>query len=143
MRIVTRRPWFYFLIRLCIGQPPRTTVYTYGRTIFSPSTPNLPDDLLAHERVHQRQQGWFPWLWWARYLVDRRFRFRQELAAYQAQMWTLRRTHRGQNLLPQLRHMASALAGPMYGHLCSINTARLAIDYTRTAYVDKALDRWG
>jgi hypothetical protein len=51
--------------------------------------PEYRDDagLIAHERVHQRQQrrGW--WIPWAlRYLLDRRFRLAQEVEAYSEQL---------------------------------------------------------
>src|SRR5258708_265992 len=123
MIVAFRKPPFLWLIRLFIGTPPKDAVYTYGRTIYSPSSTRLSADLIEHERTHRIQQGAAPWLWWARYLLDRRFRLRQETAAYRAQV----RWHRayGHAVLPR-HQMAQLLSGPLYGRLCSYDEARAA-----------------
>lgn len=111
MRIVRRRPWFYILIALLIGTPPSGTVFTYGSTIYSPDLSSLPWDLEVHEREHRDQQGRTPWLWWARYLVDARFRYEQEIAAYRAQLRVFPKAHRA----ARAAHLATILKSPMYG----------------------------
>lgn len=125
MILAYRRPPFFWLICLFVGTPPATAVFTYGSTVYVPSGHPMPDALIEHERVHREQQGRVPWLWWARYLLDRRFRLRQETAAYRAQLrWF--RSRRIPSAVA-LSHMASFLSGPLYGHLTSYDEAWRAI----------------
>src|SRR3984957_18128816 len=60
--------------------------FCWGETIFNPRGGKIPEAILAHERVHSRQQepeG--PTAWWGRYLTDPTFRLAQEVAAYAAE----------------------------------------------------------
>lgn len=66
----------------------KTTVYTYGDTIYAPGINfNLPLDLIEHESIHSLQQRAYgdPESWWDRYLKDSNFRLDQEVQAYKAQ----------------------------------------------------------
>lgn len=104
-----------------------TIVFTYGNTLYIPSG-NKPDKhLMEHEETHARQQlemGVDEW--WDRYLVDPGFRFMQELEAYRNQ-------YRSMNVLPldarlgYLNHIATDLAGPMYGDLMTVEEAKAEI----------------
>lgn len=125
MTVARRRPPFYWLIVALIGRPPASTVFTYGGTIYSPDSDFIPDDLAEHERTHRIQQGRAPWLWWARYLVDRGFRLRQEIAAYRAQVRWLR-AH-GVPAQYATSRMARSLSGPMYGRVIGYLAAKAAI----------------
>ena len=127
MILANRRPprLLYALICLFVGTPPATAVFTYGRDIYVPSGNAVTPDLIEHEHAHWQQQGRAPWLWWARYLLDRRFRLRQETAAYRAQVrWF--RSRRIPSAVA-LSHMAASLAGPLYGNLTSPDDAWRAI----------------
>ena len=62
-------------------------VFTYGDTIHV-ANGRLSPDLLVHELTHVEQQQNFPGgkeAWWELYLKDEKFRFNQEIKAYQAQ----------------------------------------------------------
>lgn len=92
-------------------------VFTYGHQLFIPSGIKPDVHLLKHEETHALQQTAMGIQeWWRKYLDDPNFRVLQELEAYRAQyrtMGSLPLKHR----IGYLDHMASDLAGPMYGNL--------------------------
>lgn len=102
-------------------------IFTYGDTVYVKGKPELPEQLKVHEGVHVQQQkavGVQPW--WDRYLVDRAFRFEQELVAHRAEYRRLR------SIDPNLgrRHLdfiAKRLSSPLYGGVCTFREARKAI----------------
>ena len=61
----------------------RDSVYMYGDTLFNPSGGEIPDDVIVHERVHEKQQeGQDPKIWWIKYLNNKDFRLRMEVEAF-------------------------------------------------------------
>jgi len=99
-------------------------IFCYGDTIYSPSTDNLSGALLAHEAVHQKQQGDNPHAWWQKFLADPKFRLEQELPAHQAEYrymmsHTINRTERRRVKKHGLKALARRLAHPMYGGIIS------------------------
>jgi hypothetical protein len=123
VRVIDRRPPNYEAIAAALGHPPPNAVYAYGDAVYSPSTTDLPPDLLAHEAVHLRQQvecgG--PDRWWERYLEEPAFRLEQEVEAYRVQLacFSDRASRR-----ECLQHVVRDLAGPMYGRLVTKQQAR-------------------
>lgn len=90
------------------------TFYTYGDTIYTLQK-EIPEDILEHEKVHQKQQGQAPDWWWKRFLIDPQFRKEQEAEAYGVQLrWVRERTSDkvGKECLFDL---ACALSSPLYG----------------------------
>lgn len=80
-------------LQIVVGHPPnfnlislafpitRGHLFCYGTTLFNPSGSKIPEDIYEHERIHsQRQKD--PELWWNQYLLDRDFRYEEELIAY-------------------------------------------------------------
>lgn len=105
-----------------IGRPPETAIYAWGDTIYIPSGQgNLPHHLIAHERVHFRQQEAIggPKVWWDRYLVDVQFRLDQEVEAYRAQLASVQGAVRSKLMPVVARHLSS----PMYGSIISFGEA--------------------
>ena len=100
-------------------------VFTYGDSLYVPSGEPVDKYLLRHEETHAKQQT-DPVEWWDRYLVDPGFRFTQELEAYREQ-------YRGMGDLPlatrisYLDHIATDLAGEMYGNLVTKDEAKAEI----------------
>lgn len=94
------------------------------------STPTgvISEDLFEHEKVHIKQQGKDPDAWWKKYLSDEKFRFEQELEAYQTQyefaknLFVQKKLSTGQ-LLDLLQHYARTLSGSMYGSPVSYEKA--------------------
>jgi len=72
---------------------------TFGKWIYMPKNIGITADLVAHEMVHVKQQkNWFVAIyWWMRYCVDAKFRYSQELPAYQAQYDMLKITYKDKN----------------------------------------------
>lgn len=99
-------------------------MFAYGDTIYHPEGTKLPQYLIDHEEVHEKQQGDDVEGWWARYLVDPKFRFEMELEAHRAEYRSMivgadRRIRRF-----ALKLVAKKLAAPLYGRLCTLAQAK-------------------
>lgn len=108
--------------------PAPNYIFTYGDTVFSPTTDVIPPDILAHESVHERQQTskWHfsPTRWWKKYLIDPQFRYEQELEAYQAQYQFVKAHVRDRNMVHKLLHeMGRALSSANYGNVVGFSEA--------------------
>lgn len=96
----------------------KEVLFAYGDTIFSPSGKKIPDFLIAHEEVHQRQQKAYggPEEWWRRYLRDTRFMLSQEVEAYHEQYKFYCAREKDPSLRGKmLLQCAAALSSPVYG----------------------------
>jgi hypothetical protein len=103
-------------------------IFAYGDTIYNPSGGYLPEWTIAHEKVHQTQQGLDPAAWWDRYLVDEEFRLDQELEAHRVEYLTYCKITKDRELRAKaLRAMAKRLSGPMYGKLMTYVQAQKRI----------------
>ena len=60
-------------------------IFAYGNRIYSPGADTLPLSLIAHEEVHQAQQGNDVESWWDRYLTDTAFRLQMEVEAHRVE----------------------------------------------------------
>lgn len=115
------------LIRLALPVPEHAT-FCYGKYLYNPSGKKVPEEIIYHESIHERQQGNDIDGWWARYLTDKDFRFNQELEAYREQYQLLKKAGmRGKILEYALDSMAEALSGEAYGSLLSFGSARCKI----------------
>lgn len=103
-------------------------IFAWGSTIYNPDGSKLSAALLAHERVHLRQQAGIPEAWWALYLKSARFRFEQELEAHivEYSVFCDTATNRAQRRA-YLVAISVRLASPMYGRLCTSSWARKMI----------------
>ncbi len=102
-------------------------VFTYGDVIFNPDGVHLDPWLKAHEGVHYTRQSTLEvkiMEWWDKYLTDAEFRFAEELPAHRAEYQAFRfRNRRGSLQHEFLSFLASRLASPMYGSLCTASEA--------------------
>ena len=99
-------------------------IFAFGDTIYNPHGAHVDPILIAHETVHQHQQGEDPKQWWDDYLEYPKFRFRQELQAYRVQYRFIKKTVKDRNTVAKLLHMiATDLSGEMYGGMCSHSEA--------------------
>lgn len=125
MKVLNEKPPIYDKALAAFDFNEKTTIFTYGDTIYNPAGINVSLDLHAHEQVHERQQAAMktilasgPKNWWKRYIKDAEFRFQQELEAYRAQYAFYKRNVKDRNKLNDyLVFMARELKGPMYGNL--------------------------
>jgi hypothetical protein len=102
-------------------------VFTYGEKLYIPSGEKPDKHLMSHEETHERQHAEMGAdAWWERYLVDPGFRFMQELEAYRNQYRSMATLNLEQRV-GYLNHIASDLAGPMYGNILTFEEAKAEI----------------
>lgn len=127
MKIVDDKPPNYAAIAL-VFPLPFGTIFTYGDTCYNPDRVYMSPAIVAHERVHVKQQGKDPEGWWLKYLTDPQFRYEQELEAHRVEWATATRYVKDRNKqLELVRPIAARLASSMYGNLVTSNEARKAI----------------
>jgi len=102
-------------------------IFAYGDTIYNPTGVPLPPSLLAHEEVHQRQQGDDPAGWWERYLIDAKWRFAQELEAHQVEYSVLCTNADRKRRRFYLAQLARRLSSPMYGNVATLEKCKRLI----------------
>lgn len=117
---IQNNPPFLFLLKLVFPKiDQKYTAITFGNRIYHRG--ELPADIVEHELVHCRQQGYsvlkaIPWC--LRYCFSRRFRLEMELEAYQKQYDFVK--HEARDMFKTVRALeqfAADLSGPMYGNL--------------------------
>jgi hypothetical protein len=104
------------------------TVFTYGDTIYDPHKLPLSVDVIEHERVHMKQQGDKPALWWGKYLREPAFRIDQEAQAYGRQYQVIcQKITNPQKLFEFRMLLAKTLSGPLYGDATGRSEAMILI----------------
>ena len=106
-----------------------SVIFTYNGVISS-STGKMTRDLMSHERTHIQQQKDIGNgdIWWKKYLEDDKFRYSQELEAYQNQYrWLLNNEPNKNERFRFLMHYAHSLSGAMYGNMVDFNEAMQSI----------------
>lgn len=99
----------------------------FGRSIYSAR--KIPDDYHVHEKVHLKQHCHsyiIATLWWILYIASKRFRFSQELEAYQKQYKWLCDTKNSIRHARLIR-FSKELSSPLYGNLCTEQEAMTKI----------------
>lgn len=98
-------------------------VFTYGHKLYVPGSQKIDHQLMRHEETHEQQQiKMGVEAWWERYLNDVGFRFMQELEAYRNQYKSMASLPLDRRL-GYLGHIATDLAGPIYGNMLSRDEA--------------------
>lgn len=92
--------------------------YCYGNVIYNPDNYPLPPYVIAHEEVHERQQGDDPEGWWDKYLEDKEFRLEQEKEAHRVGYQVFKdlikkKSAREQFLILKARDLSSRAYGNM------------------------------
>lgn len=89
----------------------------YGDTIYSKNP--IPDDLHAHEEVHLRRQAEVGIEeWWNRYLEDPKFRLKEEVMAYAAQI-AHAEAHSRRKYVRDLKRRIIRDMATLYGGMCT------------------------
>jgi hypothetical protein len=106
----------------------RRNIFCYGDIIYYPGGNKLPPELMAHEAVHQEQQGSDPALWWKKFLASPKFRLDQEIPAHQAEYRHMlanapSRQVRRYVKSKGLKQLAKRLSAPMYGGMITAGEA--------------------
>jgi hypothetical protein len=101
------------------------TVYAYGDILYNPTGLEIPQDLMVHEEVHQKQQNILGVeQWWAMYLENKQFRLNQEVEAYRAQYEFLKTVFNRHSLRGALQQLAQNLSSPLYGSIITKKEAQ-------------------
>lgn len=131
LKIVDARPPnFDEILRVLPSAMQPGVLFTYGTTLYAPGLPHIEPWLMAHEEVHSARHAAACDVeaWWRRYLVDKTFRFEEELPAHREEWRVIR------ELVPSraerrfhLKFVAQRLAGPLYGNIVTLDKARRLI----------------
>ncbi len=84
MKVKVGLPPNFDLIRMAV-HPPHDALFCHGDTIFTLYEGEIPEDIIHHEEVHQKQQGKDIDGWWMKWIQHTDFRYEQELEAYAIQ----------------------------------------------------------
>lgn len=141
MKIIFERPpiWAEIIKHFPHVQTTRGVLYCWGDSICNPDRVEVTRSVHAHEEVHSVRQAKMggPGRWWARYMTDPAFRFDEELPAhiveYRLQQDDSR--HRNERRF-YLNQIAERLAGPLYGHLITIEKAKRLLKTGASALQD-------
>lgn len=125
MRIEIRKGWPPNIEKIRAVLPvSESNIFAFGGKIYNPSGGELTSPLIEHEKVHFRQQGWFPRLWWWRFLRDPVFRLQQELEAHRAEYREFCRWEGNKRIRFQyLQGLGARMAAPMYGGMITAPAA--------------------
>lgn len=131
MKIIKgERPPNFEQIRAVFPQATRKgVIFTFGHKIFVPSGEDISESLIAHETIHAKRQGRFSRTieqWWAEYLADKQFRFREELLAHRAEYEWFKNSSRAERIVAR-GEIARRLSSPLYGNLIDYKKAKAAI----------------
>lgn len=92
----------------------KPVVFAYGSIIYNPSGKEVPEDIIYHESIHEKQQGENPAGWWTKYLYDPQFRLEQEIEAYSAQYSFLKKHTTAKVYDSALEDIVDLLSSPLY-----------------------------
>ncbi|MES2216651.1 MAG: hypothetical protein V4481_05155 [Patescibacteria group bacterium] len=105
---------------------PHGVVFPYDHVLYNPDGITVPDDLMVHESVHERQQEEMGGsaIWWAKYLQDKNFLIDQEVQAYGAQYKFICGKVKDKNARYKNLHIiADQLSSPLYGSVIAYTDA--------------------
>lgn len=104
-------------------------IFAYGDKLYNPTGDPISEDLMVHERTHEKQQEMYGVeVWWDKYLEDDTFRLLQETEAYKAQYQYLKSIYSRPARRDALERLASTLASSLYGSLINKKTAKELIE---------------
>lgn len=138
MRIVVAKPPLFDMINATFNIEGKPVFFAWGDTIFNPMNLKIPPALIAHEEVHQRQQGGKPECWWNYYCLSKVFRLEAEIEAHRAEYNFVLNTHKADDLDKPIKgyrslrefyliKIAQKLASPIYNNMISVSDAKRKI----------------
>lgn len=128
MIITQRPPNFELILKAFPNADKPGVIFAYGEHIYNPSGGNIPVALMHHEAVHQNRQQDLgpasdltsvngPEKWWAQYLTDPEFRYREELLAHVAEYKAQAPGLDGNLRAKLLMFTAARLCAPLYNYV--------------------------
>lgn len=134
--IIAKKPPNYDLLVEAFGDLSKyKPVFAYMPNIYNPFNRTLTEDVIKHELIHIRQQGFYtsPEIWYNKYISDPFFRLEQETEAYGEQFLYVKTKIRGKFLDWLKEKLAMELSGPAYGNLINYQKAESLIrNYGKT-----------
>lgn len=132
IRIVQRRPFFWRLIKWQFPDydPESSVAVAFGKIVYA-NAPDFEESYKVHESTHLKQHRhsyFFASIWWIRYLLSKKFRFSQEVEAFQNQYSWIKRNYHDRKHWEWLKLLGSQLASPLYGSMVEEIQARAIID---------------
>lgn len=129
MKIKPIKKWWWILYRQLFPKADFNNVFiAFNHTIYT--NREIPMDILVHESLHFEQQGGFvgSLKWWIKYIFNNKFRYSQELPAYQAQINYIVNTQKDKNTSWKLKaelqkEFARIMSNPMYNNMVSYDKA--------------------
>ena len=119
MKIVKEFPPIYDKIKEKFTLSGRE-IFAWGNIIYNPGEGELGPELIAHEKIHKKQQGNDIEGWWEKYLADDNFRFKQELEAHQMEYKEFCKLNKDRNIRHRyLVYLGGRLSSPVYGSMVS------------------------
>lgn len=104
-------------------------VFTYKDVLYNPTGLPVPEDLVKHEEVHEKQQKLIEVdNWWNMYLTDKSFRLSQEAEAYREQYRFIKEKMNRKARMPILKELSKNLSSKLYGNLISTKQAKELIN---------------
>lgn len=125
MKIIKKLPFFWPVVKMRFPSvDPAHVVFSFGDDVYS-LVENIEPAVMYHESIHAVQQGRSKVIgvfWWMLYLTSRRFRMKEELAAYKAQLrWVLQ--HDSRNREYWYQKIVGDFSSPNYGWRMTRNEA--------------------
>lgn len=116
MKIVDGYPPNFEKVAAAFPEAKRKCVmFTYGSVIYAPHGIRVPASLRRHEEIHSHRQSVIGIeKWWDRYIIDKDFRFEEELLAHRAE-YNWFRTNRPEQRKRMLKLIAERLSSDLYG----------------------------
>lgn len=108
----------------------RGVIFTVGGKLYNPDGVHIEPWLLAHEEVHSTRQlaSGDVNRWWAQYLDDKQFRFREELEAHREEWAVIQeKVSSRQQRRANLAFICKRLSGSLYGNMVSCQEAKRII----------------
>lgn len=127
-KIINEKPPFYDKVIAAFPEVSKMpyVVFSYGDELYNPAGTEIPEYMLVHEEVHQKQQAetdrdW----WWDMYLSMKTFRLQEEVPAYAAEYSKFCEMYKDRNERSSfLQFQSLNLSGPLYGNLISRDDAK-------------------
>lgn len=124
------KPIFLFWLRWIFpAYKSPGAVMTFNGKIYASDRYPIRQDIFVHELVHLKQQGrgLSAWLFLFRYILDKKFRYKMELAAYREQLAYILATYEPAMNSAEIHYarnkMAGAMSGGAYGNMVSHSQA--------------------
>lgn len=141
-RILHQTPPMWEQINAVFNVAGKDVCFAWGDTIYIPTGFKMPEELMAHEKVHLKRQKEFDQIgagldlelrvsaWWMEYISDPAFRLREEIPAHIAEYQELLRIN-GNNRANRrrfARYVGNRLASPLYGSLIKSSHAKKCLE---------------